>query len=229
MPVLLGLILAQLGPAPFYPGEEFVFSVKYGFVGAGDMSIRVVGIEEMDGRTVWHFALRAKGGVPFYRVDDEIHAWADTSTMATVFYKKRIREGSYRDERWIKYDPANRRAYYPDGSEVSTPPGAVDPLTIIYYTRRLPLEVGREFRVPYHVDKRSDWVTVRVVGTERVRVPYGEFDCFIVEPVIPSGKNIFGSKGGMRIWISQDPQHLIVKVSTKVFFGSLTGVLKAKS
>ncbi len=213
---------------PFYAGETFVFKVKYGFISAGTLTLQTVARESLRGYDVWHFRLRARGGVPFYRIDDLIESWARASDLASVRYFKRLREGSYRAQRLIDYFPDQGFAVYSEGDTVASFPGAVDPLSIVYYARTLPLEVGASFKVPYHVDRRSDTVEIRVLGRERVRVPYGEFDCFVVEPVIPSGKNIFGARGGLKIWLTANEERLPVKIVSKVFFGSMSGVLVEK-
>lgn len=220
--------MSWLLAVPFYAGETFVFKVKWGFITAGTLTLEVVSRETLRGEEAWHFRLRARGGVPFYRVDDLIESWARVGDLASLRYRKRLREGSYRAERQIDYYQDQGFAVYSEGDTVPIWPGSVDPLSIVYYARTLPLEEGASFKVPYHVDRRSDTVTIRVLGRERVKVPYGEFDCFVVEPVIPSGRNIFGAKGGLKLWLTADEERLPVKIVSKVFFGSMSGVLVEK-
>ncbi|MEO0140653.1 MAG: DUF3108 domain-containing protein [candidate division WOR-3 bacterium] len=213
---------------PFYSGETLTFKVKYGFISAGEMTLVVLGIEEKNGISCWHFRLRADGGIPLYNVKDEIHSWVSVSDFATVYYQKDINEGSYHKKAWIAYDPESYRAVYPEGDTLDIPKGALDPLAVFYYARKLPLDEGKVFWVPYHVDRRSEMMKVEVKNKERVKVPYGEFDCYLVEPRVSTGKNIFGAKGGLKIWFTADDQKLPVRVETQVTFGSMTAELKDK-
>ncbi len=223
----MNLLLALLS-LPFYSGETLTFKVKYGFVSAGEMTLVVLGTEEKNGVSCWHFRLKADGGIPFYDVKDEIHSWVSVSDFATVYYQKDINEGSYHKNTWISYDPVSYKAFYPEGDTLDIPKGALDPLAVFYYARKLPLEEGKVFWLPYHVDRRSEMMKVEVKKKEKVKVPYGEFDCYLVEPKVSTGKNIFGAKGGLKIWFTADDQKLPVKVDTQVFFGSMTAELKDK-
>ena len=224
----MNILLAMAVSVPFYTGEALTYKVKYGFISAGEMTLRVLENEDKNGITCWHFRLKADGGIPFYDVKDEIHSWVSVADFATVYYQKDINEGSYHKNTWISYDPSNYRAVYPEGDTVDIPKGALDPLAVFYYARKLNLEEGKTYWVPYHVDRRSEMMKVEVKKKEKVKVPYGEFDCYLVEPKVSTGKNIFGAKGGLKIWFTADDQKLPIKVETQVFFGSMTAELKAK-
>ena len=221
-------VLTSLIAVPFYVGETFTFEVKFGFVSAGVMTLKTVEQTQKNGVQCWHFRLKTDGGVPFYKVKDEIHSFVSVSNFATVYYSKNINEGSYHKNTWISYDINNYKAIYPEGDTLDIPKGAVDPLAVFYYVRKLPLKEGAVFWVPYHVDRRSEMMKITVVKKEKVKVPYGEFECYLVEPTVSTGKNIFGADGGLKVWFTADEQKIPVLVDTKVFFGSMTGYLKDK-
>src|SRR5215468_7292979 len=50
--------------APFGAGERLEYSVKFGFIKAGEGVVEVVGRDTIRGREAWHTRFRVKGGVP---------------------------------------------------------------------------------------------------------------------------------------------------------------------
>jgi hypothetical protein len=52
-------------------------------------------------------------------------------------------------------------------------------------------------------------------------VPAGTFDAIVLQPVIKT-KGIFSEKGEAKIWLTDDAARVMVKMSAKVSFGTLT-------
>jgi hypothetical protein len=65
---------------------------------------------------------------------------------------------------------------------------------------------------------------VRVIGRERITVPAGTFDTIVLQPMIRT-KGIFSEKGEARIWLTDDASRVMVKMTAKVAFGTLTMAL----
>jgi len=76
--------------------------------------------------------------------------------------------------------------------------------------------------------KKLRRIEIRVLHRERVKVPAGEFDTLVVEPMVaPEG--VFEGKRGVRIWLTDDERRIPVKAQTKVRLGSVTAVLAGGS
>lgn len=61
-------------------------------------------------------------------------------------------------------------------------PASQDVLSVIYFARGLPLDVGQSVMIPGHVDRKNVPFELRVLKRETVKVPAGTFTCGVVEP-----------------------------------------------
>ncbi len=212
---------------PFTAGETLRFSVRYGPIQAGKMTLEVLPMEVWGQDTVWHFRTRAWTEGPIrwiFTVADQIDSWVSASLFATRRYTKYLREGRYQAQVEVDYDPSRGIAIYPD-TILEIPKGALDPLALYYYLRQQNLAVGETLRVPFHVDRRSRMLRIRVVKEEEIQTPQGRFRCWVVEPDL-EGAGLLKGKGHLKVWISKDPRRLPVKIQTKLNFGALTAVLE---
>jgi hypothetical protein len=207
--------------APFALGERLDYSVTFGMFKAGQGSIEVVARDTVRGREAWHTRFRVKGGVPFYHVDDALESWIDVSCFQSLRFVRSLDERGKKRERRVEIDPG--RAVYQEGDEPEQPsaPNALDDGSFFYFVRTQDLVVGQQYEYRRYFRPDRNPVVVRVLGRERVTVPAGTFDAIVVQPVIQT-KGIFSQKGEARIWLSDDPRRLLVRVQAKVSFGTLT-------
>ncbi|NPB03699.1 MAG: DUF3108 domain-containing protein [Thermotogae bacterium] len=203
--------------------ETLVYEAKFGPFKAGKLYLISSGRTTWKGKPVYRFKLIATGGVPFFRINDTILSITDTN-LRPLLYKKVQHEGNYHFWGWIAYDHYNGEALYSDGQRMRIEPGSLDPLSLVYVVRLMDFDSSKEYVFPYHVDYVSERVKVKLVSKERVKTPLGTYDCWVVKPIMRSGRNVFGGKGGMRIWIDRKTR-LPVKVEAKMIFGNAVGTL----
>jgi hypothetical protein len=66
---------------------------------------------------------------------------------------------------------------------------------------------------------------VKVLRREKVKVPAGEFDCLVVEPVLQAS-GIFKHEGRLTVWLTDDQFKIPVLMKSKVAVGSIASKLK---
>lgn len=160
-----------------------------------------------------------------FKVDDRYDSWVRVDTFCSCRFRKSIREGRYRNTVEIEFGKDKVR--YSDGREYPGKECMVDLLSSIYYVRLLPLKAGRTFYIPVHADEITGDLRIDVLGKERVKVPYGEFDAFRVKPILPETK-AFGKEGGIEVWYSDTEERIPVKIRMKTFFGPLVFLLERR-
>jgi len=213
---------------PFAPGERLVFSIDYGPVNAGEGTLEVRGIVMTDGHPCYLIESRAASNrffSTFYMVRDKVVSHIDVVRLYSRFFAKRLREGDYRQNIEVRFDQTAGKAHYADGRTFDTMPGIHDVLSAFYYVRTLPLEPGRTYHVDTHSSRKNYPLEVIVHGRERVKVPAGEFDCLVVEPVI-IGDGLFQHEGKLTIWLTDDARKMPVLMKTRVKVGSIDASLK---
>ncbi len=101
----------------------------------------------------------------------------------------------------------------------------LDEGSFIYYLRALPLAVGKTYTINRYYNADHNPVIVRVVGREHIKVAAGEFDAFVIEPVIKS-RGLFGEDSHAQVWLADNPQRLLLRLKSKLPVGTLTMELK---
>ncbi len=103
-------------------------------------------------------------------------------------------------------------------------PGALDPLGIIHALRRSALEPGRSFRATLFTERNLYRAECLVVGRERVRVPAGPRDAFLVRvdirKVVKGKPEDHGRQAA--IWISDDEDRVPVRIDADTKVGRIS-------
>ncbi len=220
---------------PFGVGEQIDFNVMFGLIPAGKARLAVVGLDTVNGQQTYHAVSTARSAKAYdiiFKVRDSVETWFDADTIYSHYFRKRLMEGPYRDEKIVQFDQAKEQVLWWDDG-VAKPPLTVparvqDVLSAGYKVRTLPLVVGDTLAVKTHdVNKTYDLLVI-VHGKERVETEAGRFNCFKVEPVLRSG-GIFKKEKGARVfvWVTDDERRVPVKMQSKVSFGSITAVLQS--
>jgi hypothetical protein len=210
---------------PFNVGERLEYDVKFGFLRVGSGAMEVAKLDTIRGREVWHTIFSVRGGIPVYHVDDRYESWIDTHTLSSLRYVQDINEGNYHPERRYEIFP-ERREYvenaHPPQPTVEHP---LDDGSFLYFLRTIPLEVGKDTSFDNYFRPDRNPVRIRVVRRERIRVPAGEFNAIVVQPMFKSG--IFAGDGQAEVWLSDDDNRIMLQMKSKLSFGSLNLYLKS--
>jgi hypothetical protein len=209
---------------PFGPGERLEYQVKLGVFSAGEGFAAVEGVDTIRGQPTYRLALQLKGGMLFAKVDDKYKSWLTTRDLVSLHFIKDVKEVSYKSfKEWSIY-PEERRWQQLDEKHAE-PMDATEPLdelSFIYWIRTLPLEVGETYTLNRYFMNKSNPVILRVLRKELKKVPAGEFNTIVVQPIIKSG-GLFGEGGKAELYFTDDAaRHLVYMRSEIPVVGSVT-------
>ncbi len=212
------------GRVPFHVGERFDYQAKVNFINAGTASMSVEGIETVRGRPTYHTVFDVRGGLLFYHVNDHYESWFDTTSLVSLHHTQRVDQNGKRADRSYDFYP-DRQVYVRDGQEFPSVSEPLDEGSFIYFMRSLPLEVGKtyEFDRYYHPDRNP--VIIKVERREHITVPAGEFDAIVVQPIIKS-RGLFSEGGQAEVWFADDSSRAVLRLRSKLTFGTLSLELK---
>lgn len=211
----------------FGVGEKLVFSVQYSLVTAGEATLEVRNIADLDGTPSYRIISDARTNKffsAFFKVRDRFESYMDTTELYSLRYEKHVREGRFKRDESVVFDQTAHTATYEDKT-VAIAPRTQDVLSALYYMRTLPLEVGQAVSFANHTDGKNYPLIVKVHGRERVTVEAGTFDCLVVEPIL-RGPAIFSQKGRLTVWVTDDRYKMPVLMKSKVIIGHVSAVLK---
>jgi hypothetical protein len=219
---------------PFKPGERFVYDLHWGVIPAGQAELRVLPMVEVDGVPAWHFQLTARSNDfidVFYKVRDQIDAYAVLSLEESLLYRQSQQEGTTRREVEVNFDLDRSQATFTNYGEALPPiniaAGTLDPLTALYFIRSQPLCENLEIVRPISDGKKNVNGVAEVMKREEIRLNDTIYDTFQIEPDLKGVKGVFekSNKSRMTLWVTTDERRMVVKIKSRVVVGSFTGTL----
>jgi hypothetical protein len=163
----------------------------------------------------------------FYRVRDFVESTVARDSFTTLRYEKRLRERKRVKDVVTIVDPARGIAVR-RGEEIKVPTPVYDPLSILYFIRRLELEPGSTLNVKVLSDRRVYDTEIAVLRRETITVPAGTFRTIVVEPRLRGGES--GEREPeeqMQVWFSDDARRLPVRIRTQLRAGAITASLRS--
>jgi hypothetical protein len=220
--------------APFVPGEKLTFQLRWEFVPAGEATLTVGPMTEINGEPAFHFIMTARSNKfldMFYKVRDKIESYTDVSMERSVHYKQKQREGKTKRDITVSFDWEESQAQYTKKGKskpaIDILPGAFDPLGIFYFVRSSNLETGATLERPVTDGKKCVIGLGKIIRRETITVPAGAFDTFLIEPDLKDVGGVFekSEEDNIFIWVTADSHHIPVKIQSKVAVGRFMGEL----
>jgi hypothetical protein len=216
------------GVVPFGEGELFTYAIQYGLIYAGDATLEVRNVAVIDSVKAYHVISTAHTSSAFdhvFKVRDRHDSLVDYENLFSLSFEKHLREGKFKRDEKVVFDQKNHMAIYAD-KKVPIAPNTQDFLSALYYARTLPLDVGQAIALANHTGGKNYPIYIKVLRRERIKVPAGEFDCLVVEPVLQTS-SLFENKGKLTMWVTDDTVRMPVLLRSKVVIGAFEAVLKS--
>lgn len=217
-------------PWRFPVGERMEYSVTWGGIRFGTGSLEVEAIDTVASREAYRVGFEIAGGPPFYRVETRMASWIRPDPFLSLRFEQRQREGDYRRNRRIEFDPealAYTRYDLKDGEwrphpqeiGVPIPENVLDEVSYLYFARLLPLEPGIRYEFDRYWKEEGNPVVVEVLRREEIRVPAGKFRTLVLRPEIRTS-GIFREGGEAELYLTDDERRIPVRVTTAMAIGS---------
>ncbi len=214
-------------PVPFPIGERMVYSAKYGPFSVGEATMEVAGIDTIRGAEMVHIRFHIQGGALWYHLDQTLESWVGRNDFRSRRYTTDTDERGKKRHNNFEIFPDS--GYYREEGVDSTKPTVPDPLddaAFLYWVRTVPLEMGKRYEFQRYFRPDRNPVIVVVEKREKVGVAGRKFNAIVIRPIIPNGRGIFAEQAEAHIWLSDDPQHLILALQSNFSFGTVTLKLK---
>jgi len=189
--------------------------------------MEVAGIDTLRGAEMVRLRFHIEGGALWYHLDQTLESWVGRADFRSRRYWNKTEERGKSWER--KFDIYPDSGFYREAGRDSTFPTVKEPLddaAFLYWIRTVPLEVGKRYEYRRYFRPERNPVIVEVIGRDHVKVAGRKWNAIVLSPTIPNGGGIFAEKADARIWISDDPQHVVLALQSKFSFGLVTLKLK---
>lgn len=226
---------AEHAQVPWSPPEYLEYEVKWGVLSVGTSNLQTKQVVDFNGEPAFHIVSEARSSKfcdRFYPVRDMNESWIHATTLHSLGYLKKLREGTFYRDEWVLYDYSDKKFLAKTTNregqsrwDTGAIPGPVqDILSSIYLVRGRELKVGTE--VVVDVNTKQNWpLVIKVLRKKLVEVPAGKFMTFEVEPFLRE-EGIFIQKGKrLQVWLTDDKRRIPVRMSVEVVFGNVTASL----
>lgn len=214
--------------APFNVGEKLVFAISWtNVVEAGIATMEVADTVNFNGHDCYHIVTTTESAPAFssfFYVKDRVDTYFDMNTYNSLKFEKHLREGDYKNDVVVYYDPENQLVAREE-KLIRTLENAMDVMTAFYWVRSLDLQEGETFYFNHTDGKTTKTIEVNVLETKSITVPAGTFDCICVEPDLSETEGIFKQSGRIWIWLTNDEKHMPVLMQSSIVIGDITARL----
>ena len=218
-------------------GERLSFHGHWFGIPVGLGWIEVKGLEDLDGRKVYH--IEAQGQTndvlsTLYPIHDVVHSFIDAETLQPLRFEKHQREGHYRSDEVVTFNPSTRRAAYrsllnQSTKDVDLPDQFQDLISALYWFRRQPITPESTMQVNLYTDEKIYETTLLIKPPMTLELlKRGTFPCLVVEPKA-SFKGLLVKRGRIWAYLTTDARRLPLLVKATTPWGAMSAVLDEES
>lgn len=212
----------------FRADEEVQMKVFYStlgmYVGAGE-AVFTSSLERFNGKPVYHFV--GTGSTysffdNFFKVRDKYESYVDTTTLLPYKFVRNIDEGGYKKYNNVTFNQDANSAISTNGVFKVTN-CIQDVISMVYYCRNINYDkykAGDKIMFDMFLDDEVFHMYIKYLGKETVKTRYGKFNAVKIKPLLIKG-TIFEGGEKMTAWLSDDPNHLLLRAESPIAVGSI--------
>lgn len=211
----------------FKQGEVLTYRMHYGMLNAGVAVLEVKpDLIEVSGRKVYHIVGSGYtiGSTDwFFKVRDRYETYMDKDAMLPWMFVRRVDEGGYKFSQDYAFNHYTKKVDIGNNEKFDIPSGVQDMVSAFYSARNLDLsnaKPGDLFSITCFVDKEIWPLKIKFVGKETIDTDIGKFRCLKFRPIVQKGR-VFKKEEDLNVWISDDDNHLPMRVKADVLIGSI--------
>lgn len=208
--------------------EEVKMKVFYSaiglYIGAGE-AIFTAKLDRFSGKPVYHLVGEGKTYPAFdnfFKVRDRYESYIDTASLLPYKFVRNVDEGGYKSYNNVTFNQDANKAISTNG--VFDVTNCIqDVVSMVYYVRNIDFDkykANDKILFDMFLDDEVFHMYVRYLGKERIKTRYGRFNAIKIKPLLLKG-TIFEGGEKMTAWLSDDPNHLLLRVESPIAVGSI--------
>jgi hypothetical protein len=215
---------------PYKVGEYAAYKVSFGAINVGFADLEITERVQLNNRPAFHII--GKGRTApffdwFFKVRDVYETFIDTNTLLPLAFKRAVNEGGYLINQRYQFNHNNSKVITQDSS-FFIPINTQDMLSAFFLARTFKKESiinGQPFYIPLFMDDENYNLEIKYLTNEIMDTKWGKIDCMVFNPKMQKGR-VFEDEEKIKIWITDDANHLLLKVETEIWAGSIKAVLE---
>ncbi len=212
----------------FKEGEKLTFKVFYNMsfvwitAGYADFTTKA---EVYNGQDVYHITGDGKTASSyewFYKVKDRYETFIDRETMLPARFIRDVNEGGFKINQDVFFNQQHQLATS-NQKNYTIAKCTQDVLSAIYYARNIDYNAykpGDKIPFDMFLDDKMYSLYIKYVGKEKIETKMGKFNAIKIVPLLIEG-TIFKGGEKMTIWVSDDQNHLPLRIDSPILVGSI--------
>ncbi len=212
----------------FTEGEKLTFKVFYNlnfvWINAGNAYFTTTS-EDLNGHKVYHITgdgKTARSYEWFYKVNDRYETFVDKETMLPQRFLRDVSEGGIKIKQDVAFD--HKKGKVTSAKKVyDIPKCTQDVLSTIYFARNIDyskFKPGDKIPFSMFLDDKVYNLYIKYVGKEEIKTKIGTFKSIKIVPLLIEG-TIFDGGEKMTVWVSDDPNHVPLRINSPILVGSI--------
>jgi Protein of unknown function (DUF3108) len=212
----------------FQPEEKVTYNVYYSVIGiyvkAGTAKFTTSN-EKMQDEDVFHVVGEASTNPHYdwiFKVRDRYESYFSTTDLKPVKFVRNVNEGKYKKYEEITFNHQTNTAKTKNGV-YQVPENVQDVISIMYYMRNINYDQNKAGdKIPFtmFLDDKVYNLYLHYIGKETVKTRYGKFKAIKLRPLLLKG-SVFEGGEKMTIWITDDANHIPVRVESPIVVGKV--------
>lgn len=226
---------------PFGVGEKVTLTVSYFGVTAGELTLEVPKMAEVNGNRAYQYLITVKSkGLfsRFYSVDDVAETYVDYENLLPYNLTMHVRESKQLKEirnlfNWDKMQASywEKKVTDDKGVEKKKVDWALEPfsqnvISAVFYMRNFQMTPGKTLQ--FRVADRGKNILFKghVLRKERIKTAEGELNTIVLKPEFEVD-GIFKPVGDILFWLTDDSRKQVVRIESEIKIGTLVCKLKS--
>lgn len=212
----------------FKAGESFTLTVYYSvaglYISAGTATV-TTGLTTFNNRPVYHIAALGRSGDYYdwiFKVRDRYETYVDTATMQPLKFIRQVSEGGYKKNEDVSFNRQTNTTTTTEGI-YQTPQCVQDVVSAVFNARNIDYakcSVNEQIPFQMFMDNQVYNLYIRYLGKEQVKTHLGTFNAIKLKPLLIKGE-MFKDADKMTLWVSDDANHLPLRVESPIIVGSI--------
>ncbi len=212
----------------FQAGEKITYTVFYNVIGlyvnagTATFSTSRVNFQNNDAYHVVGEGVTNSRYDWIFKVRDRYESYFDADNLKPLKFIRNVNEGDYKKYEEVVFDHNNKTAITRKGI-IKIPHQIQDVVSSLYYARNLDFNKYKPGdKIPFNmfVDNEVYNMYIRYMGREKVKTKYGSFNAIKIKPLLLKGQTFNGGEK-MTIWITDDANHIPVRIESPIIVGSV--------
>ena len=219
-------------------GEKLTYLVAWKSIPVGLATVTLEEITKIEDYRVYKIVLVAQTNKflsKIFPVRDTLISYVDTEKIISRRYEAVIREGRYKKDLIVDYDPVKQVATYKNSRDGTVKTCAIqkdvrDPVCAAYYLRTIPLTLGGNIKLTVNLCENNYEIFAEISEEADIDLgKLGSFGAYLIKPCVML-KGEPQKRGKARGYVSTDekrlPLFIVVKVLEIPWIGEVTATLK---